>query len=398
MRRVQTALAAGGELAQVRGESEVIASQNRQALWTVEAVYDVPADSVRTSFEKAPGSTLDIQDQRIELQTGRDVYEAYPGTDDPVNHYTRDNRPACYPGEPELLVMSLLCGLGPLESRRGDPKVDAVNHEGRPALAVSFEDADGRTVTLFVDRRSYLPLAHTVTFQGGSPAQTGVFRTTYSVSFVSRASVPAGFFDPRALGYVLVEEQWLAILDTPALGVPVYWPGRALSGTGGYDATLKEVEDRRGPPGSGPGTVFSLVYQGAAGAFSLDYWPPGAWEAFESLLGQASIWAKCSEHIAIPGSTGQATIRRGFEPPAPYLPAPRQPGQAPPPLPDVFPDGCPARAYDRFMAVIQRPDVTITVNASLALCCQDGASFGAFDTEAGLEAIIARLRLRLPGE
>ena len=398
MLRVQNALATGGQIAQVRGQSEGVVSQTRQALWTVEASYDVPANSVRTSFEKAPGNNFDIQDRRIELQVGRDVYETYPGTDDPVFHYTRDERPACYSGEPDLLVMGLLCGLGPLESDSGAPKVAAVNFERRRAFAISFEDADGRISMLVVDRDTYLPLVHTLTFQG--QGQTGIFRTTYSVRFVDRASLDPGFFDPRALGYRSPSEQWLAILDDPSLRGRVYWPGRSISSAGQYEAGLVGVEDRRTPAGksSGPGHVLTISYQGAGGRFELDYWPAGAWEQFEPLLGDASIWAKCSESSAAESPVGRATLRRGFKPPAPYLPAPREAGQAPPPLPDVFPDGCPARDHDRFMAVIQTPDVTITINAPLALCCQDGRSLGVFDTEAGLQTVIARLRLRQTGE
>ena len=397
MLRVQNALAAGGQIAQVRGQSEGVVSQTRQPLWTVETYYDVPANSVRTSFEKAPGNNLDIQNRRIELQVGRDVYETYPGTNDPVFHFTRDERPACYPGEPDLLVIGLLCGLGPLYSSSGAPKVTGVNFERRRAFAISFEDADGRISMLVVDRDTYLPLVHTLTFQG--QGQTGIFRTTYSVRFVDRASLDPGFFDPRTLGYRSPAEQWLAILDGPSLGGPVYWPGRSLQGAGHYDAELVGVEDRRTPAGkSGPGHFLTLSYQGAGGRFELDYWPAGAWEQFEPLLGDASIWAKCSESRAVASPIGRATLRSGFEPPSPFLPPPRPTGQTPAPLPDVFSDGCPDREYDRFMAVVQAPDVTITINASLALCCQDGRSLGVFDTEAGLEAVIERLRLRQTGE
>jgi hypothetical protein len=397
MLRVQNALAAGGQVAQVRGQSEGVVSQTRQPLWTVEASYDVPANSVRTSFEKASGNNFDIQDRRTELQVGRDVYETYPGTNDPVFHFTRDERPACYPGEPDLLVVGLLCGLGPLSTTSGAPKVTGVNFERRRAFAVTLEDDDLGILMLVVDRDTYLPLVHTLTFQG--QGQTGIFRTMYSVRFVDRASLDPGFFDPRALGYRSSAEQWLATLDDPSLGGPVNWPGRSLQGAGQYDTDLVAVEDRRTPAGkSGPGHFLTLSYQGAAGRFELDYWPAGAWEQFESLLGGASIWARCSESSAVESPVGRATLRRGFEPPSPFLPAPRPAGQTLPPLPDVFPDSCPNREHDRFMAVVQTPGVTITINAPLALCCQDGRSLGVFDTEPGLEAVIERLRLRQTGE
>jgi hypothetical protein len=50
------------------------------------------------------------------------------------------------------------------------------------------------------------------------------------------------------------------------------------------------------------------------------------------------------------------------------------------------------------MAVLLVEGGAVTINAPYGYCCQDGAPFGVFDTEAALEQIALALRLRLPGE
>jgi hypothetical protein len=393
LRKMEGALAAGGEIAVVRGVTEALSGQS-QPLWTSEAWYDIPNSSARTSLKKDPSARLDIQDERVELQVGQDVYESYPGSDDEVRRYRRDEVPACFTGEPALVIMALLCALGPLESRGGGQLhlAGVVDFEGRRARALVLEGADPGVSRLLVDAKTYLPIGHILTVQ-----DTGFeIRTAYDVQFRDRDAAPGDFFDPRALGYSSPEEEWLAVLDDPALGVPVYWPGRSLTLPGVPQASLSRVEDRRS--GSGPGMLITLTYSGREGMFRLDYWQRARWDDYQRLLGSGFVWSKCSDRRTLTAGNAEIVIFRGFEPTGRLLASPQlagSPTQAPF---DLFPGGCPEKDYDRFLAEVRFPEVTVTINAPYGLAGQSGGDFGAFDAVAALEAIARSLRPRQPGE
>jgi hypothetical protein len=116
---------------------------------------------------------------------------------------------------------------------------------------------------------------------------------------------------------------------------------------------------------------------------------------FQDRLGSGFLWSKCSERVVLSEGPGDIVVLRGFEP-----------GSLLPPIsgtrsiepPDLFPDGCPDRPYDRFMAEVHFPEVTVTINAPYGIAGQAGDDFGQFDTEAGVEAIARSLRLRQPGQ
>jgi hypothetical protein len=273
---------------------------------------------------------------------------------------------------------------------------DDMDFEGRRVhVLLIADDAHNNETRFLVDARTYLPVA--ILLAPGD-RQPPIIRTDYTLQYQTRASLPSDFFDPRALGYVPQAEVWLGILDDPALGIPIFWPGRQLQQPP-YQALLVGVEDRRTPSGKlGPGHILTIGYQGDAGTFRLDYWPPGKWEDLKSQFGSGFLWVKCSDHRTVALDSGDLVILRGFEPAGPLLTPPQRAGSPPQAQPDPFPTGCPNRDFDRFMAEIHLPGVTITVNAPLGTCCQDGAPFGIFDSEDALEAIASSLRARQYGE
>jgi hypothetical protein len=400
--RVEAALRDSGGVPHVMGVTTATDRQTTYDLYTTQAWFDFEAGAVRSELTKAPGSTLDIADAIVALRTADALYETFPGTDEPAWEYTREQRPACLQGEPALLAMALLCGLGPQEGGEAALTVEGpAEFRGQDALALVAAMSDGRVLRLFVDPDSYLPLGQTMS---AATSSAGVLETVYTVDVVPRASLPPDYFDPRAIGFLPEAEVWLRILDDPALGMPVYWPGRTLTGSAPYDAVLTRVEDRRAPPDKNtPGHVLSLGYEGSDGTFRLDYWPEETWETFRALMGEGFLWSNCAEAVVSQVPAGEMTVLRGHEPQAgiealrPQVGAPG-PGQSTPPPFNPFPNGCPTGAFDRFMAVVRVPGGAITINVSYGYCCQDGASFGVFDTEDSLRAIAERLRPRLPGE
>ena len=406
--RVEVALSAQGETAHVTAEGTAANGQTRFPMWASEAWYDFEAGVVRTSVKRAPGSSLDIADEVVHIRTRDAVFVAYPGSDEQVNLLAPNENPACfYTNEPETPVVGLLCGLGPQEGDYTSLTVEEGTNEfrGAPVRVLRADMDDGRVLRLLVDAETYVPVGQTM---GGAGAPPGVLlETAFAVDNPARGSWPPDLFDPRSIGYVPLEELWLQVLDAPDLGMPVFWPGRSVSGADGYDAVLSHVDDRRGPPGKNtPGHVLTLTYQGSNGLFRLDYWPGGTWQEFVALLDDGFAFGECTESVTAEIPSGELTILRGHEPfsgpgalDPPQIATPGAP--APTPAPSTyrpFPDGCPEGEHDRFMAVILVDGGIVTINASYGFCCQDGQPFGAFDAEEGLRAIAERLRLRQPGE
>lgn len=138
----------------------------------------------------------------------------------------------------------------------------------------------------------------------------------------------------------------------------------------------------------------TLTYKGESGTFRLDYWPPGNWEELRTPFGRGFLWSKCSEQRVTPLTSGNSSFLKDFEPSAPAILPPQPANSLPNEPPDPFPNGCPTRDFDRFMAEIRLPGVTVTVNAPYGLCCQTGDSFCPFDDEAALEVIARSLRAR----
>jgi hypothetical protein len=405
LERVEAALRGVGEVTHVAGEMTGTDGTETYQLFTSDAWYDFEAGAVRVSMRKAPGSSLDVADEVLQLRVGDDVYTALPGTDAPTERSSHKEWTACLYNEPPRLAMGLLCGLGPQGGEALSMEVEGRgDFRGRQVRALAAHMTDGRTLRLYVDPDSYLPVGQTMSVEAA--ARSFALETVFQVQGLARSSIPSDFFDPRSLGYVPPEEVWLGILDDPALGVDVHWPGRAITGTGSYDAVLISVDDRRGPPDkNSPAHVVTLTFRGNGGVFRLDYWPGDSWEALLALLGPGFLWSSCAAEETYPMPVGEVTVLLGFEPEAglgalapPQVAVPGTTPSTSVPAFDPFPNGCPAGDHDRFMAVVRVEGGVVTVNAPYGLCCQDGDSFGVFDTPEGLRAIAEKLRLRQPGE
>lgn len=404
LQRVEAALASQQVIAVITSDTAVSFGEERDELWSSVAWFDFGAQTVRTSLTKAPGSDLDMPDSTLILRVEDEVYVSYPGTGDSTERYMDIERPACLDPGPDALVVGLMCGLSPVEGEWHLIEAEGpTEFRGIPVDSLAAYMNDGRVMRLLVDRNTYLPVGHTVTRQ--DEAEGFVMETAYRIDAVERGALPPDFFEPRGVGYVEMEERWLDILDDPALRVPVYWPGTALTGKGQFDAVLTAVQDRRGGRPGAPAHVLTLTYEGNAGWFRLDYWPTGSWNAFRNSMEEGFLWGGCSEEEVIPLENGEMTLLRGFEPravPEPPAPQPRRtPGTPPPPEEppfNPFPDGCPEGGYDRFMGVVRLSGVTVTINAPYGLCCQDGVTFGVYDSEEAMRIIAEELHLREPDD
>jgi DNA-binding CsgD family transcriptional regulator len=395
--RVEAALTSPDKVARVLGWTEFIGAQGQaQAQWSTDALYDLPNQSARVLITKDPSSRLDIPDQRIELTTGGSTYDSNLGDREPVSRFSTAQRPACFPGEPLTVVLRLLCWEHTTENVNLNVE-GVIDFEGRKVQSLALTAPNGATNRLLVDPGTYLPIAQTVTAPGQGSFS---IRTVYAVEILNRSDLSADFFDPRSLGYVPPQEAELAILDDPALPVRVYWPGRILSGTQGLDAQIAGVERRHGQQvgRDGPGQALTISYAGPAGRFRLDYWPMGNWEEFQRLLGGGFIWAQCSERHVVTGGPGEIVILKGFDPGSRPLAGVQIAGATPIPTPPLFPNGCPSGEYNRFMAQVSFPEVTVTINAPYGVPGPVKDDFGMYDSEAALEEIARRLRPRQPEE
>jgi hypothetical protein len=124
-------------------------------------------------------------------------------------------------------------------------------------------------------------------------------------------------------------------------------------------------------------------------------------------LGRLEWDSPCARRHELPLPHGRAVIFMTYEPerrpdiPSPVITRPgepRPPTPTPIPFPNLHPSGCPAgREFDRFLAHAYLGDTVIAINIPNGLCCPGGGT-GPYDTLAGMEAVVAGLRPRAPGE
>lgn len=417
--KVEAALAAGGDTARVQGTTELVANGQSAPQWSIDAWFDLRGEASRSTVTKAPTSTLDIAANRIDLVEGEYLYRAYPSSDGPVESYWRAENPSCFIGEPDSVLTPLLCGFSPVSVPGTVVLEGEVDYGGRRLNSLLWRETTGATgageTRLLVEPATYLPVAHVQTVVAVPNTER---RTLYEVQFVSRRSLAPDFFAPAALGYESVSEQQLRVLDGPNLGVPVYWPGRTFT-SAANQAQLSRVEERGPPPAErtgpyAPDIRVTLVYSSDSGTFRLDYWPPGAWEEHKRQLGQNFAWASCSDRVDISSGAGSAAILRGFDRTAP-LATPSiggsseglVPDTSPPVSPPIIqgpgqtpsqPGTCPTGPYDRFMAEVNFPQVTVTINAPYGIVMEPASHFGVYNSEAAVEELVRSLRLRRIGE
>jgi hypothetical protein len=396
---------------------------------STEAWIDLNRDHARLEVRKAPGFEADMADYTLSIVAGGWQYTD-EGDLRPSQSFADDrDRPQCLDGTARWIVRRVACGFMNYPAGAG-PTVDTNAHyEGHDAVTLTTRyhrepepgseiptpqpgEPDGTkpydfVYSLFVDRTTFLPIAATAQLEQDGVTLGIGGATHFENSFVKAESLAADFLEPSAVGYVPPEELERRALEDPALPVPVYWLGRSFDpGHGLPVLKLTEVDTRSLLPGQGPGSALGIYYasDGGAGRVGLEVWPPGAWEAFQKLLGARLVWAECSDtsEFDVPG--GHAVIRRGHEPTSHgpeggvYV---LTPGVVPTATPSPTPipaSACPKGPPDRFMAEVHYADVGVTLQAPLATSAQEGKPFGVFDDEGALKQVIAGLRLRHAGE
>ena len=169
-------------------------------------------------------------------------------------------------------------------------------------------------------------------------------------------------------------------LDNPAIGIDVYWLGRSFAPAG--DLPELSLADTFGPvgPGEGPGNVVKLDYGAAlprTAGITLDLWRPAAWKRFLGTRLGRLVWdSPCASSSTIALPRGRAVIHSGYgvEPAA---------------------GACSSASFDRFLAHVYLPGVTVAVNMPYCYTC--APRFGGSDpynSLQGMEAIVRALQRR----
>jgi hypothetical protein len=134
------------------------------------------------------------------LRLGGNVYNANPSErNEPPSRFSTDQLPNCFRGEPQTVVLKLLCA-NVFNDGHARLEVEGVTEfEGRKLRSLALIGPD-TTTRLLVDPTTYLPVAQTLTSHDqGSDA---LIRTLYVVEMTKRDTLSADFFDPRSIGYV----------------------------------------------------------------------------------------------------------------------------------------------------------------------------------------------------
>ncbi|MEZ5100896.1 MAG: hypothetical protein R3C15_14070 [Thermoleophilia bacterium] len=233
---------------------------------------------------------------------------------------------------------------------------------------------------------------------GGHDGRAIVWRDEEVVGAVVAAGLSPEDDETAAIALALAQRTRLAVpepgptvtddlevpLGDPALGVDVWWLGRAVDlGTGAPELRLVQVNAPLGP-GNGPGNRAQLDYGASSGApaLVLQLWQPEAWGAFqETPLGRLVVSPPC-------GSVGQVDV--GGRAVTLYA-APEAVGPA---WPDIAARGpaptCPSGEPDVFWAAVELDGVVVTLDVPLCLSCL-GTRPEPYDTREALLAAVERL-------
>ncbi|OAI44517.1 hypothetical protein AYO38_00010 [bacterium SCGC AG-212-C10] len=435
LQRFEEEMSRDGKVLHLRSAAMLFDGSNEEPTWSHEAWFDFSRDRAHVAFTKDQTYEADVPDRLTQIVLGDVVYGF---SNDSPTRYTADEAGVrCLriaPAAVEQLACGLLSGTPP--ELHASVDTSAV-YLGQAAIALVFtarSSMDGIPPTpgpdgnrpppsptfgpgtpqatettcdvvsrFLVARDTYLPLAYTS--QGCGPNTASGLLTRFAVELVDRA--PAGAFDPEAMGYTAPEDEEMQALDNPMFGVPLYWLGREFDPGGGLPTlTLFEVDGNRYVPNERP-SVMRLGYVAwplgsADGRVSIEMWPPGAWELFQSRLGGGFPWAACSatEELQVNGATVRIRSARDNAPKSPAVNAqPITPGADPPPTSTPIPTmaTCPTGLYDVYLAEVVYNDVTVTINPPVGLISVAG-DLGAYDSPETLEALARGLRLRSKGE
>ena len=416
----------------------VTADGTRQDMYTVEAWLDLEHELVREEFHKDPTFEADLGEYQVSLVVGDTLYS---GDEEEILRVNLVVGDTLFPGDEEEILrgknndcsimgpwlsasLTLVFNCEPLSEdvnlspRRVETDVE---YRGTRAIAVSRDgiaesegssgiDVTEFTVSFYVDRETFLPLAQVTEIRSSTEGSEGELVAAFENEFLSRDSLPDDLFDPASIGYVAptpTNTNPAVALDQPGLGVTVYWLGREFAGEGGLPAL--RLASSAGPdhPGEGPGNRVSMSYKPPQGqAVEIRLWEPAEWDSFyQVVIPPGALGSSCAEQEEIQLEGGRAVIFMGYEPRVPPRTTPDTTSNNDGFLRDVTPtpasaaSGCPARPFDLFMAVVSFEDTVVTVNAPHCVdCAGRGADLDPYDSRAGMEAIVRGLRLRQPGE
>jgi hypothetical protein len=168
-------------------------------------------------------------------------------------------------------------------------------------------------------------------------------------------------------------------LNDPALTRPVYWLGRSFDAPGSLpDLALRDAWVIRGPAGvGGPGNDVELDYYASVAAVHIAIWQPARWHRFlRTRLGRLVWDSPCAHRTRVTLADGTADIYEGY-------------GTS-----KQLTRSCPKRPPDTALAHVTLPGVVVAVNIPICFLCVGHDSGNPYNTRAGMEAVVRRLRLR----
>jgi hypothetical protein len=292
-----------------------------------------------------------------------------------------------YGGEPPLIESAAVTFTG----EGGAERALAIDNQIVPYLMGELPDTVTRVeaparigdATTVLATRNALVQGRT-----GAPGYVVVWRADAVLGAVFVAGVPEAIASERAVELARLQQRRIenpepvaqesdaeVALDTPGIGVPVYWLGSSFAPGGGLPA-LELTDAAVLGPGGGPGNRVKLDYYSASyvGGVHLDIWEPAAWTRFrETRLGKV-VWSwACTTATPMAIGGGRTTVYAGHS-------ADPQPP-------------CPAGPPDIFLAEVHLGGAVLTVNMPYCYTCTHTRP-GDYNSRAGVEAVVRGLRLR----
>jgi hypothetical protein len=167
-------------------------------------------------------------------------------------------------------------------------------------------------------------------------------------------------------------------LEDPTLEVPIYWLGRHFAPEHGLPSLqlLDTGSVTRSSPRAPRANLFYSDHRNLnhAEAVYLNLWSPRQWKQLEGKPGKLPSSLRCATPTRLKLPHGHALIYRGFE------------GTRGP---------CPARRRGSYTARVYLGRVVITAETGSICAVCFGAGTGAYDSLAGMKAIVKRLAPRL---